>query len=144
MSNWTKNLLGIGLFVILCVMAWRFYNHADGSIGIFDGTVSITGGVKPKEDECRDISHGVERYLQSEEWGIQSGWEKGGPNRGEFCESKRVEHAQTNPDRKVILINAQTSHKTEHNPFKQDYYRHTCSFEDRWEPLYILKASDAC
>lgn len=144
MSNWIKNLLGIGLFIVVCVMAWRFFNNADGNIDVFKGTISVSGGNTPKPDECRDISHGVERYLQSEEWGEQSGWEKGGPSRASFCENIRIEHAQVFPERKVILTSANTSHKNEYDPFKQDYYRHSCSFVDKWEPVYVLKASDAC
>ena len=74
-----------------------------------------------KIKSCRLRSHGIEYY-----------------------EAKRSEHAASYPNRVVSLISATTSHKTERNPFKQDYYNHFCSYKDEWDPIYKLKENKNC
>ncbi|HCG9065875.1 TPA: hypothetical protein NKB39_001778 [Vibrio parahaemolyticus] len=93
---------------------------------------------------CRLRAHGIEYYADSLEWSAESGYQKGGPSRGSYCESKRSERAQKYPDRVVTLISSNTSHKTKYNPLKQDYYNHYCSYRDDLNPVYRLRQSKEC
>ncbi|ALS98325.1 hypothetical protein [Lacimicrobium alkaliphilum] len=97
-----------------------------------------------KIKSCRLRSHGIEYYKSTQEWSSESGYQKGGPSRASYCEAKRSEHAASYPNRVVSLISATTSHKTERNPFKQDYYNHFCSYKDEWDPIYKLKENKNC
>lgn len=97
-----------------------------------------------KIKSCRLRSHGIEYYKSIQEWSSESGYRRGGPSRASYCEAKRSERAANYPNRVVSLISATTSHKTEYNPFKQDYYNHFCSYKDEWDPVFKLLESKSC
>jgi hypothetical protein len=107
-------------------------------------TSSTKKDVEQKILSCRLPAHGVEAYKNSQEWASDSGWQKGGPSRAVFCETQRVNRTNEFPDRVVTLLSANTSHKSEYNPFKQDYYRHLCTYKDEWNPIYKLKENKEC
>ncbi len=93
---------------------------------------------------CRLRTHGIEYYEGTQQWSAESGYQKGGPSRASYCEAKRSEHAANYPNRVVSLISANTSHKSEYNPFKQDYYNHFCSYKDEWDPVFNMKENKNC
>ena len=94
--------------------------------------------------ECRHSSHGIEKWNNKETWTVDSGWRKGGSSANQFCGAQKLQRESTLPDRDVILINASEKHRSVFDPFKRDYYLYTCTFEDRWNPVYRLARSASC
>lgn len=105
-----------------------------------DGSVSEV----PQFEECRHPSHGIEKWNNKELWAIDSGWRKGGSSPIQFCGAQKLQRESKFPDRDVVLINASEKHRSEFDPFKRDYYLYTCTFEDRWNPVYKLERSEFC
>ncbi|HEX4954509.1 MAG TPA: hypothetical protein VF017_14045 [Thermoanaerobaculia bacterium] len=57
-----------------------------------------------------------------------SGWRGGGSSPREYCEGQRKAYQKQYPDRTVVLVDKDEDHKSEHTPFKHDYYRYKCWF----------------
>lgn len=94
--------------------------------------------------KCRLSEHGVESWGKVEQWEADSGWRKGGSSPNEFCGAKKLEREALYPDREVVLLTFDEKHKSEYMPFKHDYYRYTCIFEDRWKPVYKIAPNRNC
>ncbi|MCS0218832.1 hypothetical protein [Vibrio alginolyticus] len=109
-------------------------------------TETVVGPVSedPQFKECRHPSHGIEKWNNKELWSIDSGWLKGGSSPIQFCGAQKLQRENKFPDRDVVLINASEKHRSEFDPFKRDYYLYTCTFEDRWSPVYRLARSELC
>lgn len=57
-----------------------------------------------------------------------SGWVEGGSSPNKFCDPIFASHQQKYPNFKITMTILAEQRKTEHNPFKKDYYRYGCSF----------------
>jgi len=93
---------------------------------------------------CRLRAHGVEYWKGAQQWTADSDWRKGGSSPQEFCSQQAQNRKGQYPDRTVDLLSFGANRKSEYTPFKRDFYRYTCVFEDRWEPVYKAAQSDAC
>ena len=160
MSKWVKDAIGIAVAVILIAIAWRFLQGDGGEVTVMESGVKIqpkisTGYIDSHADKpfdtdvskkkiCRSPSNEIEFWEKTEKWTADSGWRKGGSSAGEFCGAQKLERESKYPDRKVVLLDTSDKHKTEYDPFKRDYYRYSCFFEDRWEPVYKLAESLDC
>lgn len=80
---------------------------------------------------CRLPEHGIEAWRSTEKWTADSDWRKGGSSPAEFCGAQKLAREAKFPDREVMLLGMDEKQKTEYTPFKHDYYRYTCLFEDQ-------------
>ena len=94
--------------------------------------------------ECRLPEHGVESWGEIQRWSVDSGWRKGGSNPTKFCDGQKSQREKQFPEREVNLLSTGEKHKSEYTPFKHDYYRYSCEFEDRWNPIYNLRENTNC
>jgi len=149
-----RNTIGAAIVIILLAFAWRIL-QGDGD----EVTVSDFGVVKvnpkkaaPAESqintaapaECRLPENGLEAWGKTEKWTADSGWRRGGSSPSQFCGAQKLAREKQFPDRKVDLISTDEKHKSEYTPFKHDFYRYTCLFEDRWAPIYKLAENPNC
>lgn len=154
MARWMKNSIGAAIVVVLLAIAWRLFQGDGGEAKVWDFGVKVNPKVQaalstpvPNSTgprECRLPENGLEAWGKTEQWSADSGWRKGGSSPGEFCGGQKLAREKQFPDRKVELISTAEAHKSEYTPFKHDFYRYTCLFEDRWEPLYKLAPNDKC
>lgn len=165
MSVWMKNLIGAAFVLILVAIAWRIYQGAGGEAKIWEfgvvvhpgrphdptgaaGTSTTTTTVVSTSasavQSCRRPEHGVEFWRRTETWTADSGWRRGGSSPAEFCGAQKLDRERRFPDRRVELLGSDEKHKSEYTPFKHDYYRYTCLFEDRWDPVYREAESPSC
>jgi hypothetical protein len=57
-----------------------------------------------------------------------SGWVGGGSSPNSYCDPLLKAYRQKYPDFNVTMTPLAEQHKSEYNPFKQDFYRYGCSF----------------
>jgi hypothetical protein len=99
----------------------------------------------PKDEKgCRHPDNGLEFWGHTESWNANSGWRRGGSSPIQYCGAEKLAREKKYPGRTVALLDTNEKHKTEYDPFKRDYYRYTCTFEDRWQPIYKFKDTPAC
>lgn len=171
MSNWVKNAVtlavGLGIAAIFFAFAWQFFGGSDGTVKITNGEIEVKLNpkaqivsneglsIQPKSEGatapssiakkvCRLPEHGFESWGKTQAWTADSDWRKGGSSPSEFCAAQKVNRERQFPDRTSALLNTSETHKSEYTPFKHDFYRYTCSFEDRWEPIYKLAENPRC
>lgn len=165
MSAWVKNAIGLAFVVILLIFAWRFLKGDSGELTIMESGVKINprpagtevinsdngkdtkpNSVAPtRVKACRISANGIEGWEKTESWTADSDWRKGGSSPGEFCGGQKLVREAQYPDRKVVLLRTEEKHKTEYDPFKRDYYRYSCFFEDHWgAPIYKLAENTEC
>lgn len=168
MSTWMKNAIGGAVILVLLAIGWRVLQGDGGEAKIFEFGVKVNprpavvlssndpsslpstasaaevqkGETKPQE--CRVSQNGIEFYGKTEQWTADSGWRKGGSSPAEFCAAQKSARESRYPDRTVVLLGSDEMHKSEYTPFKHDFYRYTCLFEDRWEPVFRLAANPQC
>ena len=94
--------------------------------------------------ECRLPQHGIEYWKHTEKWTADSGWRGGGSSDEQFCGAAKLAREKKYPDRTIVLIRKNGSHRVVYNPFKHDEYRYNCTFEDQWDPVYKLAPDDGC
>lgn len=166
MSTWMKNTIGGAIILVLLAIAWRVLQGDGGEVKIFEYGVKVnprpqaaapasaaasgpTVAVKPlpappRPKECRVPENGIEGWVKTEQWTADSGWRRGGSSPPEFCAAQKSAREAQHPDRTVVLLGTDEKHKSEYTPFKHDFYRYTCLFEDRWEPIYRLAPNPRC
>ena len=162
MAAWIKNAIGLAFVVVILGVAKQvWFDSVDTEISIAEGKVKTTNVSKPPPPvraeakavgkpkppplaECRLPEHGIDSWGKTQTWIADSGWRKGGSSPGEFCGAQKLARESQFPDRTVALVNSAEQHKTVRDPFKKDYYRYTCVFEDRWEPIYKLATDLKC
>jgi hypothetical protein len=167
MSKWVKDLvalaIGIGITTILLAFAWQFFGGSAGSVKLtktefevkVDPRLPTPAPDAPKIDKaappasisakaCRLPEHGIERWGKTQAWTADSDWRKGGSSPSEFCAAQKIERERQFPDRTIALLKAFENHKSEYTPFKHDFYRYICAFEDRWDPIYKLAENSKC
>ena len=95
--------------------------------------------------ECRLPEHGIELWTKTQIWIADSSWRKDGTSPAEFCGVQSLTREAQHPDRTIMLTDIPPEHhKAVRRPFKQDYYRYICVFEDRWKPIYKLAPNEKC
>jgi hypothetical protein len=57
-----------------------------------------------------------------------SGWVGGGSSPNTFCDPLLKSYQQKYPDFTITMTPLAEQHKTDYNPFKQDFYRYGCAF----------------
>jgi hypothetical protein len=157
MANWIKNALGLAFFLVVLGVAKQVWvDRADADVEVFRGHVRTTNNPASSHDDtgvvhtsavgqCRRPEHGVDFWRKTQVWTADSGWRRGGSNPGDFCGGQKVVHEAQFPGRTVVLLDTPPeSHKSVYNPFKHDYYRYSCVFEDRWDPTYKLALDESC
>lgn len=98
----------------------------------------------PEPKPCRHPAHGIEKWNGENQWTADSGWRGGGSSPGEYCGAQLLIRYQKYPERKIDLIDSGEEHKSEYTPFKHDYYRYRCLFQEYWDPVYQLVVSEHC
>jgi len=98
----------------------------------------------PRTLTCRLPEHGVEYWTKTQQWTADSDWRKGGSSPQEFCSQQLESRKSQYPERDSRLLSFGERHKSEYTPFKHDFYRYTCVFEDRWEPIYKEVQNNSC
>ncbi|WP_165311034.1 hypothetical protein [Vibrio ziniensis] len=145
MDKWVKNLMGICFAAVIVIFGWKLTSSTQSTIKFYQGEISIKNpesfaalvdDIKndSKSNEASEEPRKID-VVKTQEWSIESGWQKGGPSREQYCEQQRMIRVNEYPGRTVKLISASTSHKTKYNPFKNDYYNHLCSYIDEWIEL---------
>lgn len=165
MNPWMKNAIGGAVIMVILVMAWRLFQGDGGEAKVWEFGVKVN----PKSSnssqaraasaassmpgkginlatnrQCRLPAHGAESWAKSEQWTADSDWRKGGSSPAEFCAAQKQAREAKFPDRNVALLGTDEKHKSDFTPFKHDFYRYSCLFEDRWEPIYKLAENSAC
>lgn len=166
MSTWMKNAIGGAVILVLLAIGWRVLQGDGGEAKIFEfgvkvnprppaaaapsgaasgpTTVGTPPSAPPTLKECRVPENGIESWGKTEQWTADSGWRRGGSSPAEFCAAQKGAREAQHPDRNVLLLGTDEKHKSEYTPFKHDFYRYTCLFEDRWEPIYRLAPNARC
>jgi len=158
MAKWVKNAIGLAfVLVILGVAKQAWFDSADVEFDITEGTARSTNVRQSSSSsdpvivkattvaECSLSEHGIESWGKTQIWTADSGWRGGGSSPGEFCGAQKLTRESQFPNRAVVLVDTPPeSHKSVRNPFKHDYYRYMCVFEDRWEPTYKLEPNEKC
>ena len=166
MFPWMKNSIGGALVLILLVIAWRLFQGDGGEAKVWEFGVKVqpktssststasasTPTTTPVKGaklaliplQCRLPDHGIESWAKTEKWAADSDWRKGGSSPAEFCGAQKLGREAKFRDREVALLGTDEKHKSEYTPFKHDFYRYTCLFEDRWEPIYKLAGNARC
>lgn len=93
--------------------------------------------------ECRHPAHGIEAWKVVDSVRRESGWVGGGSSPGQFCGAQLAALQKANSGKKYELAASHEDHKTEHRPFKEDYYLYKCEFRVS-EPVYKLASSEHC
>jgi hypothetical protein len=162
METWIKNLIGLFILIILLGLAKQvWFSSVEADFIIKEGTIKPSELTKPRPasgaglkamvpkppalPECRLPEHGIELWAKTQIWIADSGWRKGGTSPAEFCGVQKLAREAQYPDRTIVLTDIPPEqHKAVRRPFKQDYYRYICVFEDRWEPIYKLAPNEKC
>lgn len=139
MDQWVKNLIGIGILLIILAFAWTVLNATETEIEIWEfkakskNTLPNTNPTTTSSQKNSNISTAqIKLATKKQSWTADSGWRKGGSSPAEFCGSQKLERELKYPYRTVTLLNSAEKHKTERTPFKHDYYKYSCVFEDTW------------
>jgi hypothetical protein len=135
MATWIKNLIGLAFVVVILGVAKQvWFDSADTELNITEGKIKTTNVVRsPSPPAAEPKVQGKSTVAKTQTWTADSGWRKGGSSPGEFCGAQKLAREAKFPDRTVVLIDMpHEQHKTVRDPFKRDYYRYTCVFEDRW------------
>lgn len=146
----TRTMIGLAVVVVMLAIAWRLFQGDGGEAKIWEFGVKVLPkpiqdpkpAAKPKQ--CRLPEHGVEAWAKTERWTADSDWRKGGSSSAEFCGAQKLAREAKYPDHEVHLLGMDEKHRSEYTPFRQDYYRYNCLFEDRWEPIYKLAENEHC
>jgi hypothetical protein len=96
------------------------------------------------EKGCRHPDNDVEYWGHTKRWSADSGWRRGGSSPLEYCGAVKVARERKFRTRQIVLVDSGERQKTERTPFKKDYYRYTCRFEERWQPIYKFADTPAC
>jgi hypothetical protein len=159
MPKWVMALIGLAIVLVILVVALEFSGGSGGTVEVSEFKITVNPRPRAQPDppapkppaptkalaaECRLPEHGVESWSKVQRWTADSGWRKGGSSPAEFCGAQKLAREKQYPDRKVDLLSSAEDHKVERTPFKHDYYRYKCIFEDRWEPVYKLARNDKC
>lgn len=152
MSRSIKNVIGLMIALVLAAFASSVFLGSGGEATIWNFGVKVNPRVEAAREApaaaspqlCRLPEHGIEAWGKTERWNADSGWRGGGSNPTEYCGAQKLKREAKYPEREVVLLDTGEKHKTVRNPFKHDYYRYTCVFEDRWDPLYKLAANPKC
>lgn len=93
---------------------------------------------------CRHISHGVERFANSENVNRQSGWRSGGSSQPEQCGIMKNNYARAHTGRDIVWTNERSSESSRKDFFGHVQYNYKCSAIANWNAIYHNIASEAC
>ena len=166
MLPWVKNSIGVAVVLILLAIGWRLFQGDGGEAKVWEfgvsvhpktaassasstanaPTTAVAQEAKPvaTPTQCRLPEHGTESWAKTEKWAADSDWRKGGSSPAEFCGAQKFAREAKFPAREVALLGTDEKHKSEYTPFKHDFYRYSCLFEDRWEPIFKLAENTRC
>lgn len=136
------------IVILICVLISLFSLRVLSQGGVIefnpkDFTFKVNLNPPKTLTSCRNISHGIERWGNTENWHNESGFRTTSTGQSVYCERIKTERERQYPDREVELIKINADQRRRQLGTVVQYNHH-CYFEDRWNPVYKLAKSEAC